>query len=150
MDTFLINLLLLPISPRVELNVQTYVTEMISIGKLPQVLLNFVLILLWGLWSDRNHTRKPLIVLPLFGEVLKNLCLVVCALSPSATAEVVFAVESVFPLVFGNWTLILLGVFCHIMDTTTPETRTVKVAFSSIFVTIGDPLGTALSGVLLQ
>lgn len=110
----------------------------------------FVTVLLWGLWSDRHSRRKPLIYLPLFGEFLKNLFLVLCVVFRGWNAEVTYAVENVFSLVFGTWNLVLLGVFSLVMDMTTPETRTTKVAMSSIFVTIGDPLGSALSGVILR
>lgn len=132
------------------MEVQKYVTEMSSVGKLVQVIIPFISILLWGLWSDRNHRRKPLIILPMLGEMLKNICLMICVWNAPTTAEIAFAVESVFPLIFGNWTVILLGVYSHVMDTTTKENRTLKVASSSVFATIGDPLGSALSGVLLR
>lgn len=110
----------------------------------------FVTVLLWGLWSDRHCRRKPLIYLPLFGELLKNVFLVLCVVFRGWNAEVTYALENVFSLVFGTWNLVLLGVFSLVMDTTTPETRTMKVAMSSVFVTIGDPLGSALSGVILR
>lgn len=129
---------------------QKYVTEMSSVGKLVQVIIPFITVLLWGLWSDRNSRRKPLILLPIAGELLKNLGLILCVAFRYTNAEVAFAVENVFPLVFGSWTVILLGVYSHVMDTTTEENRTMKVAMSSIFVTIGDPLGSALSGVFLR
>lgn len=132
------------------MEVQKYVTEMSSVGKLVQVIIPFITILLWGLWSDRNHRRKPLIILPMLGEMLKNICLMICVWHAPTKAEIAFAVESVFPLIFGNWTVILLGVYSHVMDTTTKENRTLKVASSSVFATIGDPLGSALSGVLLR
>lgn len=132
------------------MEVQKYVTEMSFLGKLVQVIIPFITILLWGLWSDRNHRRKPLIILPMLGEMLKNICLMICVWNAPTTAEIAFAVESVFPLIFGNWTVILLGVYSHVMDTTTKENRTLKVASSSVFATIGDPLGSALSGVLLR
>lgn len=132
------------------MEVQKYVTEMSFLGKLVQVIIPFITILLWGLWSDRNHRRKPLIILPMLGEMLKNICLMICVWHAPTNAEIAFAVESVFPLIFGNWTVILLGVYSHVMDTTTKENRTLKVASSSVFATIGDPLGSALSGVLLR
>lgn len=129
---------------------QRYVSEMMSVGKLVLTIIPFISLLLWGLWSDRNHMRKPLISLPMAGEVLKNLCLIICVWVPHSNAEISFAVQSVFPLVFGDWTLVLLGVYSHVMDTTTKENRTIKVASTSILVTIGNPLGSALSGVLLR
>lgn len=121
-----------------------------SVGKLVLTIIPFISLLMWGLWSDRNHMRKPLIFLPMAGEVLKNLCLIICVWVPHSNAEISFAVQSVFPLVFGDWTLVLLGVYSHVMDTTTKENRTIKVASTSILVTIGNPLGSALSGVLLR
>lgn len=129
---------------------QRYVSEMMSVGKFVLTIIPFISLLLWGLWSDRNHMRKPLIFLPMAGEVLKNLCLIICVWVPHSNAEISFAVQSVFPLVFGDWTLVLLGVYSHVMDTTTKENRTIKVASTSILVTIGNPLGSALSGVLLR
>lgn len=119
-------------------------------GKLFQIVIPFVLVIFWGLWSDRHHLRKPLIIIPLFGEVLKNICLILCVYFENSNAEMAFMVENIFPLVFGNWIVIVMGVFSHIMDTTTVENRTMKVAFNNVFVTLGDPIGSALSGVLLR
>lgn len=121
-----------------------------SVGKLVSVMISFVAVLLWGLWSDRNQKRKPLIMLPLIGEVIKNVCLVLSVFFHQWNAETIFVIENAFPLVFGSWSLILLGVFSHVMDTTTLENRTAKVAMSSVFVTVGEPLGSALSGVILK
>lgn len=121
-----------------------------SVGKLVSVMISFVAVLLWGLWSDRNQKRKPLIMLPLIGEVIKNICLVLSVCFHQWNAETIFVIENAFPLVFGSWSLILLGVFSHVMDTTTLENRTAKVAMSSVFVTVGEPLGSALSGVILK
>ena len=129
---------------------QKFVTHLNTVGKLFQIIIPFVLVIFWGLWSDRHHLRKPLIVIPLFGEVLKNVCLVLCVYFDKSTAEMAFLAENFFPLVFGNWIIIIMGVFSHIIDTTTVETRTMKVAFNNIFVTLGDPIGSALSGVLLR
>lgn len=119
-------------------------------GKFVQIIIPFCVVIFWGLWSDRNHLRKPLIYVPLFGEVLKNICLLLCVYFEDTTAEIAFIVENIFPLIFGNWVIIIIGVFSHIMDTTTIENRTTKVAFNNIFVTLGDPIGSALSGVLLR
>lgn len=135
---------------RVDTEVQKYVTRLTSVGKLAQVAIPFVLVLFWGTWSDRHHLRKPLIIVPMLGEVLKNICLIVCVFFEKSNAEVAFFVENIFPLAFGNWIIIVMGVFSHIMDTTTIENRTMKVAFNNVFVTLGDPIGSALSGVLLR
>lgn len=121
-----------------------------SFGKLFQVAIPFVLVLFWGTWSDRHRLRKPLIIVPMLGEVIKNICLIICVFFKDSNAEVAFIVESIFPLAFGNWIVIIMGVFSHIMDTTTIENRTMKVAFNNIFVTLGDPIGSALSGILLR
>lgn len=94
--------------------------------------------------------RKPLIYIPLFGEVLKSVCLVICVYFENTNAELTFFVENIFPLIFGNWTILLMGIYSHIMDTTTIANRTVKVAFNCIFVQLGDPIGSALSGILLR
>lgn len=132
------------------MEVQKHVSNLFFIGKIVQVIIPFFTLLLWGLWSDRNVRRKILILLPMAGEIIKNFCLMMCVWYKNTNAEVVFAVENFFPLTFGSWTLILLGVYSHVMDVTEKEDRTVKVASTSIFVTLGDPIGNALSGVLLR
>lgn len=131
-------------------DVQKYVTHLNSMGKLFQIAIPFILVIFWGLWSDRHHLRKPLIYVPLFGEVIKNFCLVLCVYFEDSNAEMAFLVENIFPLLFGNWIVIVMGVFSHIMDTTTIENRTLKVAFSNVFMTLGDPIGSAMSGILLR
>lgn len=132
------------------MEIQKYVSRMNYIGKPIQLAIPFCLVLLWGAWSDRHYLRKPLILAPTIGELVKNLTLIVCVFFKDINAETVFVVENILPLFFGHWTIVVMGVFSHIMDSTTEENRTMKVAFSSIFIKLGSPIGSALSGVLLR
>lgn len=148
-DQFLLNAIIIAVL-RADVEVQKYVTRLNSIGRLCVLAVAFAEIVLWGAWSDRHRLRKPLILLPMVGELVKTLALLLCVYFKDTNAEIVFAVENFLPLIFGHWTVVSMGLFSHIMDTTKPEDRTTKIAFCNVFVTLGDPIGTALSGILLK
>lgn len=114
------------------------------------ILIPLISVLLWGTWSDRNRLRKPLLLLPMLGEVIKNICLILCVFIGPTNAEIAFVAENIFSLLFGNWTIMMLGAYSHILDSSRREDISVKVGGTSIASTIGVPLGSALSGVLLR
>lgn len=44
----------------------------------------------------------------------------------------------------------LMGVFSYMADVTTEESRTVRIGIANLCFTLGIPIGTALSGILLR
>lgn len=86
---------------------------------------------------------------PMYAEVIKNLSLLLCVFFKQTTGEVVFMVENIFPL-FGHWSVLVMGAFSHIMDSTDDKNRTMKVAITNILCILAEPVGIAISGVLLR
>lgn len=87
----------------------------IVLGIIPSVLIIFV-----GSWSDRNHRRKPCMLVPIIGEFLTSVGLLFCSYYfnelPMGVAGLV---ESIPPAMTGGWTTMFMSVFSYIGDVTT-------------------------------
>lgn len=134
-----------------ESNVQKLVTNM-SVWTMP--LRSFIpplLVLFLGSWSDRNKRRKPLMLIPIVGEFISCVGLLICVFYFfELPMEVAGFVESFFPALTGGWTTFYMAVFSYMADITTVETRTVRIGILSVCGYVAIPLGTALSGVALK
>lgn len=110
-----------------------------------------VLVLFVGAWSDENRSRKILILVPMLGEIVTNVGLLLATyffeeLSLVATA----LIEALPPAFTGSYIIIFIGMYSFMADRTTIENRTVRYGIATIFVSLGSPTGTALSGITLR
>lgn len=110
-----------------------------------------VMVLFVGAWSDKNKRRKILILVPMIGEIITNIGLLFATyyfeeLSLAATA----LIEALPPACTGSYIIIFIGMYSFMADRTSIENRTVRFGVVSIFVSLGTPTGTALSGVALR
>ncbi|XP_050308305.1 proton-coupled folate transporter-like isoform X2 [Anthonomus grandis grandis] len=113
---------------------------------LPAFLIMFV-----GSWSDRWGKRKPCMLLPIVGELLTALGLLICTyFFDELPMEVAGFVEGLFPAMTGGWFTMFMGVFSYIADVTTVDTRTLRIGIVNLFCSLGIPIGLALSGVLYK
>ncbi|XP_076252114.1 putative peptidoglycan muropeptide transporter SLC46 isoform X2 [Rhynchophorus ferrugineus] len=113
---------------------------------LPAFLIMFI-----GSWSDRWGKRKPCMILPIVGELLTSLGLIVCTyFYYELPMEVAGFVEGLFPAMTGGWFTMFMGVFSYIADVTTVEMRTLRIGIVNVFCSLGIPVGLALSGVLYK
>ncbi|XP_034250422.1 proton-coupled folate transporter-like isoform X2 [Thrips palmi] len=112
-------------------------------SSLPALLLLFV-----GSWSDRHGRRKPCMLLPIVGELLTSLGLLVCTyFFHELPLEAATFTEGVFPAMTGGWTTMLMAVFTYTADVTTEAERTFRVGIVNLCFCLGIPIGMALSGV---
>ncbi|KAL4714998.1 hypothetical protein ACJJTC_003149 [Scirpophaga incertulas] len=108
-----------------------------------------IFILFIGAWSDRTGNRKALLLIPIIGEILSMIGLILGTYyfleCPLWAMGLMQAFSSTFT---GGLPVALMGSYSYIADVTTPESRTLRIGIVGVIVTLGIPLGTAISGVL--
>ncbi|KAJ8732265.1 hypothetical protein PYW08_014995 [Mythimna loreyi] len=109
-----------------------------------------LLILFVGAWSDKTGKRKACIMLPIVGEFLASLGFILNTYFFNLPVEVCAFTEAIFPAITGGWFTNFIGVFSYIGDITTEENRTYRVGMVNMFMSLGYPIGSALSGVMLS
>ncbi|PZC83885.1 hypothetical protein B5X24_HaOG206634 [Helicoverpa armigera] len=109
-----------------------------------------LLILFVGAWSDKTGKRKICIMLPIVGEFVACLGFIVNTYFFMLPVEVTVFTEAIFPAITGGWFTNFIGVFSYIGDITTEENRTYRVGLVNMFMSLGYPIGSALSGVMLS
>lgn len=109
------------------------------------------LILFLGAWSDRTGKRKICILLPIIGDLLACLSNLLNAYYfYEIPVQVTMFFEALFPAITGGWITTYMGAFCYISDVSSEETRTFRVGVANLCLTAGSPIGSALSGILLE
>jgi len=103
-----------------ELAVQQLVTKMMLWQSPFQNIVPCVLVMFVGSWSDRNQKRKPFMLLPIIGELVRNAGLVICVyFFYELPMEVAGVVESVPSAVTGGLPILILAVFAYVGDIST-------------------------------
>ncbi|KAK9307203.1 hypothetical protein QLX08_002380 [Tetragonisca angustula] len=108
-----------------------------------------ILILFMGAWSDRTGLRKPCMLLPIVGEFLSSVSMLLCTyFFHEVPMEATGVFEALWPALTGGWFTMFMGVFSYIADITTVESRTLRIGAANVFLSLGVPIGMALSGIL--
>ncbi|XP_013187762.2 proton-coupled folate transporter-like [Amyelois transitella] len=135
-----------------ELNqVQILVAKVIA-WKFPlQTAIPAVMVLFIGAWSDKYKKRKICILFPFTGEILTNIGLLFATYYFKEVSLIGTALIEALPAAFtGSYIIVFMGMYSFMADRTTEENRTFRLGIVTIFVSFGNPTGTALSGVLLR
>lgn len=110
-----------------------------------------LLILFVGAWSDRTGNRKALMMVPLIGELLTAIGLVLATYYFYEWQLWITAIiEGIFPAFCGGLSIALMGSFSYVADVTTQENRTLRLGIVGLIVTLSIPVGTVLSGILTE
>lgn len=134
-----------------EIEVQQLVAEMIIWKTIVQSSIPAALIIFIGAWSDRTGRRKPGMLMPIVGEFLTSIGLMLCTyFFYELPMEVAGLTEAIFPAITGGWMTMFMAVFSYVADITTVKTRTLRIGVVNVFCSVGIPIGTALSGVLYR
>lgn len=107
-----------------------------------------ILILFMGAWSDRTGLRKPCMLLPIIGEFLSSVTLIGCTYWFHELPMEAVVLEAVWPALAGGWFTMFMGIFSYIADITSVESRTLRIGAANVFLSLGVPIGMALSGIL--
>lgn len=134
-----------------EKEVQTLTATIQAWKNVVQTAIPVLLILFVGAWSDKTGCRKACILMPIVGEFLTCIGFIINTyFFLELPVEVAALTESVFPAITGGWFTNFIGVFSYIGDITTVEERTYRVGIVNLWMSLGYPIGSALSGVLLR
>ncbi|KAK0174940.1 hypothetical protein PV327_010643 [Microctonus hyperodae] len=108
-----------------------------------------LLILFLGAWSDRTGLRKPCMLMPIVGEFLTSVSLIACTYwFYELPMEAAGVSEALWPALTGGWFTMFMAIFSYIGDITTVESRTLRIGAVNVFLSLGVPIGMALSGIL--
>lgn len=134
-----------------EMRVQQVVAEMSVWKTFLQSVIPAVLVIFLGSWCDRNQKRKICMLMPIVGDFISAIGLLVCTyflyqVSMGFTAFI----QVFFPAITGGWVTMFMGTFSYLASITTIETRTARIGAVNIFCSASVPFGTALSGVLIH
>lgn len=133
-----------------ETNVQLLTASIQGWKNVMQTVIPAILIVFVGAWSDKTGKRKVCILLPIVGELLSSLGFIVNTyFFYELPVEVAAVTESIFPALTGGYFTNFVGIFSYIGDITTKEERTTRLGIVNLCMSLGYPLGSALSGVLL-
>lgn len=100
-----------------EVIVQELVADMMIWKTFVQSSIPSILIVFVGSWSDRNRKRKPGMVIPVVGELLTVIGLLVCTYYfYELPMEVNALVESLPPAMTGGWMTMIMAIFSYIGD----------------------------------
>ncbi|XP_033225473.1 uncharacterized protein LOC117178243 isoform X3 [Belonocnema kinseyi] len=132
-----------------EMSVQQLVAGMQTWKTALQSGLPTILILFLGAWSDRTGLRKPCMLLPIVGEFLTSISLIACTYwFYELPMEAAGLSEALWPALTGGWFTMFMAIFSYIGDITSVESRTLRIGFVNVFLSLGVPVGMALSGIL--
>ncbi|XP_050422427.1 uncharacterized protein LOC126834506 [Adelges cooleyi] len=132
-----------------EIDAQLLVTYMLIWQTVLQNVTTSILAVFLGSWSDRYHRRKFVLLLPIVGELVRNLCLMVCVYFFDELPLSVAGLAQTLPVALtGGWIVLFMAVFSYIGDTSEGKMRAIRVGIVNGTVILCFPLGTALSGIL--
>lgn len=130
---------------------QIMVAEMTSWKQPVQSAIPAVVTLFVGAWSDRTGNRKYLMLIPIFGEFISAIGLLLTNYFflewPLWLTGLIQALPTTFT---GGFPIALLGSYSYVADVTTVESRTFRIGCLGLIVTLGIPLATSISGVLTE
>lgn len=107
-----------------------------------------ILILFMGAWSDRTGLRKPCMLLPIIGEFFSSVTLIGLTYWFYELPMETVVLEALWPALTGGWFTMFMGIFSYIADITSVESRTLRIGAANVFLSLGVPIGMALSGIL--
>lgn len=131
--------------------VQTLVASVAGWKTVLQSFLPCGILIFLGAYSDRVGQRKFCMLLPIVGEFLTSIGLIINTyFFHELPVEVAAVTEAIFPALTGGWFTMFMGVFSYIADVTTEEQRTLRIGIVNLFYSLGVPVGAALSGILVR
>ncbi|GBP08107.1 Solute carrier family 46 member 3 [Eumeta japonica] len=134
-----------------EEEVQKLVASVAGWKTVLQSFLPCIILIFLGAYSDRVGQRKFCMLLPIIGEFLTSVGLIVNTyFFYELPIEVAAITEAIFPALTGGWFTMFMGIFSYIADITTEEQRTLRIGVVNMFYSLGVPIGAALSGILVR
>lgn len=100
-----------------EVQVQQLVADMLVWQTVIQSSIPCILIIFIGSWSDRNRKRKPCMLIPVLGELVRNVGLLLCVFYfNELKMEIAGLVESIPTSIAGGLDVLYLAAFSYVGD----------------------------------
>ncbi|VVC29237.1 Hypothetical protein CINCED_3A021200 [Cinara cedri] len=132
-----------------EVTVQELVAKMMVWQTCLQNLLPCILLLLVGSWSDRTRRRVPFLMLPIYGELVRNAGQLLCVYYFYQLPMGAAGIAETIPLALtGGQTMMTMIAYSYVGDATTVKHRTTRIGGVNAAMAISMALGTSLSGIL--
>lgn len=132
-----------------EIASQKNVTFINTWSKLAHLSIPVVFVIFAGAWSDNNgKRRRPLLILPIAGQIITDLLCIVNVYFWSWPPFVAALTEGVVPGLTGARGCLILGANCYLVDTTAEDNRTFRLGLAVALFFISTPIGAALGGFL--
>uniref|UniRef100_A0A1B6DS48 Major facilitator superfamily (MFS) profile domain-containing protein n=1 Tax=Clastoptera arizonana TaxID=38151 RepID=A0A1B6DS48_9HEMI len=111
---------------------------------LPVIIITFL-----GSWSDTHgKRRKPLLLIPVIGEIVTTIFVMLSVYYWSWSPELTAVLESIFRGITGGRTCFSSGANTYISDITNVEQRTFRLGIVTAMIFVATPIGSALAGFL--
>uniref|UniRef100_A0A1B6D9S0 Major facilitator superfamily (MFS) profile domain-containing protein n=1 Tax=Clastoptera arizonana TaxID=38151 RepID=A0A1B6D9S0_9HEMI len=129
--------------------VQNTITQINTWKPLLESVTPLMFVIFLGTWSDTHgKRRKPLIIIPMVGELIRLLSFMWCTYYWQVNPEVTTLIEATIKGLSGGMTSFMFGTNTYITDITTVEERTFRLGVLSAMSFIGSPLGVIMGGIL--
>lgn len=130
-------------------HIQVLISNMHSWQQPVQSFTPLLLILFLGSYSDRHRWRKPLLLLPVFGELIGVFGCILCVkYMELLPLEVQGISQKVIPSLFGGQSLLIMATTSYIADVSSLEMRTLRIGIVQIVLSVCSPTVSSFSGVL--
>ncbi|XP_017874642.1 PREDICTED: uncharacterized protein LOC108621692 [Drosophila arizonae] len=109
-----------------------------------------IIMLFAGGWADKFNKRKPCMIIPIVGEAVSFICLIISAIFfDSLPMEFGMYLEAIVPAVCGGQTLCVMAMYSYMTIATPEEDRVSRFGIFIMFLN-GLPLLGVFSGYLLN
>ncbi|KAL3289014.1 hypothetical protein HHI36_003457 [Cryptolaemus montrouzieri] len=137
--------------PHQEIKVQQLVVKWSAyrgfiIGSIPIITMIFL-----GSWSDRHRRRKPLILLPMFGDLVDSIGLFICSyFFLELSLEYSWTIDTFYIALFGGPSIFRLGIYSYVGGIGSDEDKTLRIGSVSITDTVAASISMFLGGMILN
>ncbi|XP_028148003.1 proton-coupled folate transporter isoform X2 [Diabrotica virgifera virgifera] len=126
--------------------VQPYADVVLMVKSLFDLLLPMFICLMAGSWSDK-HGRKPVLLVTLGGIALSAAFLIFYSLFENLSPWI-FVMSAIPTMITGNRTTFFAITLSYISDTSTNQTRGIRMAFCEVALAAGSLLGSISSSYI--
>lgn len=118
-----------------EIQVQKLVANMLIWQTILQNSIPTIFVIFLGSWSDRNRRRRPCILLPIYGELIKNIGLLICVYFFDQLPMEISGLWQSLPIALtGYWVVMFMAVFAYVGDTSSVSLTHTSVLFISDWI----------------
>ncbi|KAK9873128.1 hypothetical protein WA026_021363 [Henosepilachna vigintioctopunctata] len=134
-----------------ETEVQKLVSQMVALRSVIQGSFPLIVVIFAGSWSDRHNRRKPLILIPIIGEILCCTLLILNSIFFYELPLISTTLGDSLPFaLLGGWPCMYSGVFSYIGSKYKGEENTMRVGIITVTYTSAYLLGSSAGGFLYQ